>query len=160
MHASQSSCSEERILPHVFELFPKALFNAEMNDQDLLIPLNLNRPMVSFEDIQIFVKCTHFNGSQVFSRCTEMGTSLWAGVVHTLFYLQQSYLMYDRQFFTQTKQFVFNSVTSCLINTKLSHHTIQGVIMRSVKFQGWMRRIFEMQADKKYPSRIGQFACF
>ena len=41
-----------------------------------------------------------------------------------------------------TKQFVYYSVAISLINTKRSHHTILGVRISCVKFQGWIYATF------------------
>ena len=41
-----------------------------------------------------------------------------------------------RQAFFYAKPFVYNSVAICMIDTKLSHHIILGVLISCVKFQG------------------------
>ena len=40
----------------------------------------------------------------------------------------------------------------CLLMITLLHRTVWGPSIYCMKFQGWMRKTFEMQADKKYPS--------
>ena len=61
---------------------------------------------------------------------------------HAYFQVNKMVLINVRPKTFYTKLLVYNAVAICLINTKLSRHTILGVTMSCVKFQGWMRITF------------------